>query len=184
MTTTNYGAEMGRSSGGQISLVSKTGSNLFHGSGYGLIRNTATSTNEYFLELAQLRAGEPSRPPKLDKQIYGASLGGPVKRNRLFFYVNYEQLHESSESPGHAKRGLRHAARRRSSIYPCAVAAACPEGQCAGLTGAAHQIQPGYYGLSPAELGGDRPARHRAESGAHAVLAAVPKAERPGNGRR
>ena len=151
VTTVNYGAEMGRSSGGQISLVSKTGSNAFHGSGYGLIRNTATSTNEYFLELTQLLAGEPSKPPKLDKQIYGASLGGPVRKNRLFFFANYEVLHESSESPV-LRNVPSDTLRDGVLVYQCAVAVACPGGTVRGLTGASHQIQAGYHGLSPAEL--------------------------------
>ena len=151
VTTTNYGAEMGRSSGGQISLVSKTGSNVFHGAGYGLVRNTATSTNEYFLELTQLQAGEPSKPPKLDKQIYGAALGGPVKKNRLFFYANYEQLRESSETPV-TRNVPSDALRDGILIYECADTAACPAATVRGVTGAAHQIQLGYYGLSPAEL--------------------------------
>ena len=151
VTTVNYGAEMGRSSGGQISLVSKTGSNLFHGSGYGLIRNTATSTNEYFVELAQLQAGEPSKPPKLDKQIYGAALSGPLKKNRLFFYANYESLRESSESP--VRRNVPSDTLRDGIVvYQCAVPTACPGGTVRGVTGVSHQIQAGYYGLSPAEL--------------------------------
>ena len=63
VTTTNYGAEQGRSSGGQISLVTKTGSNAFHGTGYGMLRNTATSTNEYFLavDAARRRASQTGR---------------------------------------------------------------------------------------------------------------------------
>ena len=151
MTTVNYGAEMGRSSGGQVSLTSKTGSNAFHGSGYGLTRQTATSTNEYFLELTQLQAGEPSKPPKLDKQIYGAALGGPLKTNRLFFFANYEALRESSETPV-TRNVPSDTLRDGIVVYQCAVASACPGGTVRGLTGAAHAIQPGYYGLSPAEL--------------------------------
>src|ERR687898_1817901 len=54
VTTSNYGAESGRSSAAQVSLVTRSGTNDFHGSGYGGHRNTAWSSNEYFLKLAQL----------------------------------------------------------------------------------------------------------------------------------
>ena len=151
VTTTNYGAEIGRSSGGQISLITKSGTNALHGVGYGLTRQTATSTNEYFLELAQLKAGQPSVPPKLNKQIYGAGLGGPVKKNRLFFYANYEALRESSEAPV-IRNVPSDTLRDGVVVYQCAVAAQCPGGTVRGVTGSSHEIQPGYYGLSPAEL--------------------------------
>ena len=114
-------------------------------------RNTATSSNEYFLKLTQLKAGESNQPPKLDKQIHGAALGAPVKKNRLFFYANYEQLKESSESPV-IRNVPSETLRDGILVYQCAVAAACAGGTVRGLTGASHQIQAGYYGLSPAEL--------------------------------
>src|SRR6185503_15747460 len=99
VSTTNYGAEVGRSSGPQVSLVTKSGTNRFAGSGYWLMRRTSTSTNEYFLQLAQEDAGEESKPPRLDKDIYGGSMGGPIRRGKLFFFANYEYLGEKSESP-------------------------------------------------------------------------------------
>jgi hypothetical protein len=69
VTTSNYGADQGRSSGAQVSLVTRAGTNDLHGSGYYVNRNTAFSSNEYFLKLSQLKLGEPSKPPKLDKNI-------------------------------------------------------------------------------------------------------------------
>ncbi len=151
VTTSSYGAEQGRSSGGQISLVTKSGTNVFHGAGYGVIRNTATSSNEYFLKLTQLQAGEPNKPPKLDKQIYGAALGGPIRKNRLFFYANYEHLRESSETP--VTRAVPSDTLRDGIlVYQCADPAACPGGTVRGVTGASHTVKPGYYGLLPAEM--------------------------------
>jgi hypothetical protein len=92
VSTSNYGAEYGRSSGPQVSMVTKSGGNQFRGSGYWFGRRTATSTNEYFLELSQLESGEESKPPKLDKDIFGGSIGGPIIKDRVFFYFNYERL--------------------------------------------------------------------------------------------
>ena len=54
VTTSNYGAESGRSSGAQVSLVTRSGTNSLSGSGYYVNRNTAFSSNEYFLKLSQL----------------------------------------------------------------------------------------------------------------------------------
>ena len=100
VSTSNYNAEMGRSSGPQVSLVTRSGTNQFDGSGYWTFRRTATSTNEYFLELSQKAAGQESKAPKLDKDIFGGSFGGPIRRNRLFFFGNVEQLKEQSEIAG------------------------------------------------------------------------------------
>src|SRR5207253_6536412 len=60
VSTTNLNADMGRSSGPQVSLITRSGSNRFEGSGYWTFRRTATSSNEYFLKLAQLSAGQPN----------------------------------------------------------------------------------------------------------------------------
>ncbi len=84
VVTTNANAEFGRSSGAQISLVTKGGTNEVHGSTYWFVRNKATNANSFFnnqngVELA-----------KLNRNIYGASLGGPLKKNRLFLFGNYE----------------------------------------------------------------------------------------------
>ena len=100
VSTSNYNAEMGRSSGPQVSLVTRSGTNQFDGSGYWTFRRTATSTNEYFLELSQKAAGQESKPPKLDKDIFGGSFGGPIQRNKLFFFANVEQLEGAERSAG------------------------------------------------------------------------------------
>ena len=143
VTTSGFGADQGRSSGARISLVTKTGTNAFRGAAYGVVRNTATSSNEYFLKLSQLQAGEPSRPPKLDKRIGGAALGGPVRKNQVFFYANYEQLRESSEIP--VTRRVPSAALRDGILqYQCADAGACPGGRVVGFSGRSYAIDPGY----------------------------------------
>ena len=66
VSTSNYGVTMGRSSGPQVSLVTKSGSNEFKGSAYWVPRRTATSSNEYFLKLAQQGSGAANEAPKLD----------------------------------------------------------------------------------------------------------------------
>jgi hypothetical protein len=150
VSTTNYGAEVGRSSGPQVSLITKSGTNTFDGSGYYLLRRTATSTNEYFLQLAQLDAGETSTPPRLDKDILGGSFGGPIRRDKVFFFGNYEHLDEVSEAP--VTRGVPSDTFRDGILqYRCAVASACPGGAVQGFTGS-HTIEPGWFGLTPAQI--------------------------------
>lgn len=92
--TTNYDASAGRSSAGQVAMVTKGGTNTFHGSAYWYGRNTATSSNEYFLKLGELLNGKPNKPPVLNKNVYGGSFGGPIWKDRFFFFGNYEGLDE------------------------------------------------------------------------------------------
>ena len=96
--TTNYNADQGRSSGAQVALVTKSGTNNFHGSVYEYNRNTATSANDYFVKHSQLDSGEPNSPPKLIRNIYGVSLGGPFVKDKLFFFANWEGTKQREET--------------------------------------------------------------------------------------
>ncbi|MBL8220104.1 MAG: carboxypeptidase regulatory-like domain-containing protein [Bryobacterales bacterium] len=89
-TTTNAGAEQGRSSGAQVSLVTKSGTNDTHGSVYWYHRNTVTAANSFFNN-----ANDVDRPVLLIN-IPGASVGGPIRRNRLFYFFNWEQRNDRS----------------------------------------------------------------------------------------
>ncbi len=84
VVTTNANAELGRSSGAQVSLVTKSGSNELHGSAYEFLRNKATNANSFFNNTNGVGLA------KLNRNVYGASLGGPIKKNRLFLFGNYE----------------------------------------------------------------------------------------------
>ena len=80
--TTTYSAEYGFSSN-QINLVSKTGTNALHGTGFGFFRNDAWDARNFFDD-------KTSPAPLLDQKQFGFVLGGPVVRNRTFFLANYE----------------------------------------------------------------------------------------------
>lgn len=86
------GADLGRASGGQISIVTKGGSNQFHGALYEFNRNTDFEANDWFSN----RAGV-ARPVLIRNQ-YGADLGGPIKKNKLFFFYNYEGRKDRSQT--------------------------------------------------------------------------------------
>lgn len=90
--TTNAGADMGRSSGAQVSLVTKSGTNALHGSLYEFNRNTATSANDFFNNLSGLPRN------KLIRNVFGGAIGGPVKKDRLFYFLNYEGRRDRSDS--------------------------------------------------------------------------------------
>ena len=85
VTVGGEGADQGRSSGGQVTLVTKSGTNRLHGSLYEFNRNTIFSANNWFNN----RAGVARQP--LNRNQFGFSVGGPIKKDRVFFFFNYEK---------------------------------------------------------------------------------------------
>jgi len=97
VTTTNYGADQGQGSGAQVALVTKSGTNALHGSVYEYLRNTITSANDYLVKQSELNIGDPNKPLQLNRNIFGVSVGGPVQKDRLFFFTNYEGTREREQ---------------------------------------------------------------------------------------
>jgi hypothetical protein len=85
--TNSYSAEFGRNSGGQINAISKSGSNSFHGSVYEFLRNDNMDARNFFDR-------EPIGKPEFKRNQFGATLGGPIKTDRTFFFGSYEGLRE------------------------------------------------------------------------------------------
>lgn len=90
VTTSDYGADQGRSSGAESALVTRGGTNQFHGDVFEFNRSSFGEANDFFLKTSEAASGAPNKPLQLVRNIYGASLGGPVKHDRLFFFLNYE----------------------------------------------------------------------------------------------
>jgi hypothetical protein len=90
VTTTNADADSGRSSGAQVSLVTKSGTNQFHGSAYEYNRTLFGAANDWFNKQAELSSGLPNKPGELIRNTFGVAVGGPIIKNRPFFFVNYE----------------------------------------------------------------------------------------------
>ena len=151
VTTSNYNADQGGTGGAQVSLVTKSGTNNFHGSLYEYHRNTITSANDYFNKQAQLESGEPNVAPKLIRNIFGGSLGGPIKKDRLFFFVNYEGTRRAE---GQVQTSVVPSATARDGIveYPCATASQCSGGTVQGLSGTTYNVAAGNYALSPTSI--------------------------------
>ena len=99
VTTTNANADAGRSSGAQVSLVTRSGTNAIHGSAYEYYRDPATTSNNWFIKQAQLSSGEPNIAAKVLQHTYGASLGVPIKKDKLFFFGAYEGFKQASDIP-------------------------------------------------------------------------------------
>lgn len=89
-TTTGANADQGRSSGAQIALVTRSGSNQIHGSLYEYRRGSETAANSFFNNLSG------TAKPSLLINIFGGSVGGAIKKNRIFYFGNYEGRRDAS----------------------------------------------------------------------------------------
>ena len=90
VTTASSDADTGRSSGGQVSLVTKSGTNAIHGGAYVYNRSGIGEANDWFSEQAQVAANLPNKPPHLVRNTFGTFVGGPIIKDRLFFFADYE----------------------------------------------------------------------------------------------
>jgi hypothetical protein len=88
--TANYDASYGRGAGANVDLVSKSGTNRFHGSAWEFVRNNIFNANDFFSKLD----GQPR--PTLKQNQFGASFGGPLIKDRSFFFVEYQGLTSSN----------------------------------------------------------------------------------------
>jgi hypothetical protein len=102
VTTSNPNATQGRSSGGQVSLITKSGTNQFHGNLFEFHRNTATTANDFFNNRVEGDPDYDGKPgiarPRLIRNLFGGSLGGPIVSNKAFFFFNYEGRKDRKES--------------------------------------------------------------------------------------
>ncbi len=168
VTTIGDNADQGRSSGGQVTLVTKSGTNTFHGSLYEQNRPTVTAANDWFNKQAQLSNGLPNIPGKVIRNTFGGALGGPIIKDRLFFFGTYEgqrlaeneQVQRNVPAPN-LQDGV--------VLYPCAptldangnvIATAtqvCPGGNnglptVSGLSGNPYSFGPGTNGVGPTQI--------------------------------
>ncbi|HKR26785.1 MAG TPA: carboxypeptidase-like regulatory domain-containing protein [Acidobacteriaceae bacterium] len=86
--TANFDAAYGRGSGANVDLVSRGGTNSLHGSAWEFVRNNIFNANDFFSKLAN------QKRPDLKQNQFGAALGGPIRRDRAFFFAAYQGLTE------------------------------------------------------------------------------------------
>ena len=156
VTTANSNADTGYSSGGQVALVTKSGTNAFHGSAYEYNRNTIFSANDPFLKNAQLTSGQPNKAPKLLRNVFGATLGGPIMKNRLFFFANYEGRRDA-EGESTLRTVPSPTLRAGILVYLCADPTQCPGGNVTGIDNKQYPVQAGYNGLNFNQIKGMDP---------------------------
>ena len=117
VVTNNVSAEYGSYAGGVVNLTTKAGSNAFRGAGYEYLRNDALNATDFFTS----RLGLTKRP--MDQNQFGATLGGPVRKNHTFFFAGLERevLHSAtlvqSTVPTAAMRAGDFSARGLAPIY-------------------------------------------------------------------
>jgi hypothetical protein len=133
VTTSNSDADTGRSSGGQVSLVTKSGTNHVHGSVYAYNRPTFTTANDWFSKAAQIQQGKSNRAPFLLRNTFGANVGGPIIKDRLFFFAAYEGQRKREDLQ--VTRVVPSAGMKVGSIsYPCSQDPTCPASGVQTLT--------------------------------------------------
>jgi outer membrane receptor protein involved in Fe transport len=84
--TTNYSAEYGKTSGGVVNAITRSGTNQFHGSLYEFLRNSGLDARNYF---------DGPKVPPFRRNQFGGSVGGPIVKGKTFFFFNYEGLRQS-----------------------------------------------------------------------------------------
>ncbi len=90
VVTSNGTAEAGRSSGAQIELVTRSGTNHYHGSVYEYYRPDNVVANSFFNKYSQLSGSKPNNPQFYLVNTFGGAFGGPIKKDKLFYFGNYE----------------------------------------------------------------------------------------------
>jgi len=87
----SYGAEFGKHPGGQVQIATRSGSNQWHGTAFEFLRNNDLDATNFF---------DQGDPPPFQRNQFGASLGGPIRTDKTFFFANYEgfrqHLHQTS----------------------------------------------------------------------------------------
>ena len=94
----NVGADWGKYSGGVVNFSTKSGTNNFHGEAYEFLRNKILNSNEYFNKQTELAAGKSNTPPPYVQNQYGFDVGGPVIKDKTFFFASWEQFRQRTGS--------------------------------------------------------------------------------------
>jgi hypothetical protein len=84
--TSNYSAEYGKTSGGVVNAITRSGTNQFHGSAYEFLRNAALDARNYF---------DVGNIPPFKRNQFGGSIGGPIIKSRTFFFADFEAIRQS-----------------------------------------------------------------------------------------
>jgi hypothetical protein len=144
-----YGAEYGKRAGAQVTVVSSSGTNQLHGDLFEYLRNSAVDARNFF--------DQTIGAPPFKRNQFGAALGGPLKKDKLFLFGNYEGFRERLATPS---VGIVPGAQARLGFMPCYIvntgSGACPDrGAYVRVTGLKQGMLPYANIFWPAPNGGD-----------------------------
>jgi hypothetical protein len=151
VTTAGANSTDGLASGPQIALVTKSGTDQFHGNVRWYYRTSGATANNYFDNLNELPR------PRLVRNIGGASFGGYLIKDRLFFFADFEDRQDRSQVLAGPQEVPSDALRDGALIYACAGTKTetpeevCPAGSVQGIT-SSHSFAAGNIGLTPAQV--------------------------------
>lgn len=163
ITTVGSNANQGRSSGAQISLITKSGTNDFHGAGFYFYRPTFGSANNFFNNAAgrftatdqavldgTAQVGDEVNPrPSLARDIFGGAIGGPIAKDKLFFFYSFERQYQTEEVAVNQIVPLAHLA--NGEIRFQGTGPSCSGGNCAIGLAELNNIY-SQVGINPAAL--------------------------------
>jgi hypothetical protein len=92
--TSQYDASSGRNPGANVDVVTKTGTNQLHGAAWEFNRNNFFNGNDFFYKNSELAAGDANTPQTLKQNTFGFTLGGPIKKDKLFFFGSYQGIRQ------------------------------------------------------------------------------------------
>src|ERR1700716_1220091 len=117
--TSNYSAEYGKTSGGVVNAITRTGTNQFHGSVYEFLRNSRLDSKNYFDPAGKI--------PPFKRNQFGGAIGGPIIKDRTFFFADYEGIRQSK---GISSRTIVPSAFARNGLLCSNPAGADPSNPC------------------------------------------------------
>ncbi len=94
--TSQYDAEYGRNPGASVNVVTKGGTNNFHGSAWEFFRNSALDGNDFFNRISEAELQNPNKPEILNENLFGGTIGGPIKKDKLFFFGSYQGFRQKN----------------------------------------------------------------------------------------
>jgi hypothetical protein len=92
--TSQYDASTGRNPGANVTVITKTGTNQFHGDVWEFNRNNFFNANDFFYRLSEASLGLPNSPQTLKQNTFGGTLGGPIVKDKLFFFASYQGIRQ------------------------------------------------------------------------------------------
>lgn len=166
--TSTYDASYGRNPGANVNVVTKSGTNQWHGAAFEFFRNTALNANDFFYKRSEGLSGLPNKQPVLNQNQFGGVIGGPIKKDKLFVFISYQETEQKNglasygfssgirlPALGAANSGF-NAPGSRGAFANGFSPSTCPDGQvltCLNPAGVAFVNQLGsVYGISGANI--------------------------------